>query len=128
MDINIKYVILDNLRVKSALCQRRNKFLLQYATSENNGSYIFPAEFTSMQGMEHHYGHKRFIKMDRDRNTMGVLFSPVTTQPVHIERSDWLKQEDRLNARAAEQNSLAKFVEYWIAVQARINTDGNWTN
>ena len=48
----------------------------------------------------------------------------VTTPPVSIERSDWLKQEGWLNARAAEQNSPAKFVECWIAVQARIDTDG----
>ena len=48
----------------------------------------------------------------------------ITTPPVSVERSDWLKQEGWLNARAAEQNSPAKFVEYWIAVQARIDTDG----
>ena len=48
----------------------------------------------------------------------------LTTPPESIERSDWLKQEGWLNARAAEQNSLAKFVEYWIVVQARIDTDG----
>ena len=48
----------------------------------------------------------------------------LTTPPVSIERSDWLKQEGWLNARAAEQNSPAKFVEYWIAVQARIDNDG----
>ena len=47
----------------------------------------------------------------------------LTTPPVSIERSDWLKQEGCLNARAAEQNSPAKFVEYWIAVQARVDTN-----
>ena len=48
----------------------------------------------------------------------------ITTPPVSIERSDWLKQEGWLNARATEQNSPTKFVEYWITVQARIDTDG----
>ena len=48
----------------------------------------------------------------------------LTTPSVSIERSDWLKQEGRLNARAAKQNSPANFGEYCIAVQARIDTDG----
>ena len=52
------------------------------------------------------------------------LIRSITTPPVSIERSDWLKQECWLNARAAKQNSPAKFVEYSIAVQARIDTDG----
>ena len=51
-------------------------------------------------------------------------FYSLTTPPVSIERSDSLKQEVWLNARAAEQNNPTKFVEYWIAVQACIDTDG----
>ena len=47
----------------------------------------------------------------------------ITTPPVSIERSDCLNQEGWLNACAAEQNSQ-KFVEYLIAVQACIDTDG----
>ena len=46
-----------------------------------------------------------------------------TTPSVSIERSDWLKQEGWLNARAAERNSPETFVEYWISAQARIDTD-----
>ena len=48
----------------------------------------------------------------------------LTTPVVSIEHSDKLKQEGWLNARAAEQNSPANFVEYWIVVQAHIDTDG----
>ena len=48
----------------------------------------------------------------------------ITTPPVSIERPDWLKQEGWLNAREAEQNSPTKFGEYWIAVQARTDSDG----
>ena len=41
-----------------------------------------------------------------------------------IDTGGVVKQEGWLNARAAEQNSPEKFVEYWIAVQARIDTHG----
>ena len=46
----------------------------------------------------------------------------LTTPPVSIEHSDWLKQEGWLNALAADQNNPTKSLN--IGSQARIDTDG----
>ena len=45
------------------------------------------------------------------------------TRPVSIERCDWLKWVGWLNSRTTEQNGHVKCVEYWIAVQARVDAD-----
>ena len=47
----------------------------------------------------------------------------ITTRQIYIECTNWLKRVGWLNARATEQNCPGKFIEYWIAVQARIDID-----